>query len=123
MTIDYIHTALPIGLIISISGLIATWQKIVRNNKQNKEENASKILQAAKEEDALLRSILESKIEKLDIQLKMLELNVGKDLDHLKENYKAEIKVLGEKIEALRDELRDRHGQMVDLLHSLIESK
>jgi uncharacterized membrane protein len=125
MEIPMPDTAISAGLaaLVTISGLILSWQKIVKNAKKEREEQAAKILQAAKEEDALLKAKLEARVEKIDLQLKTLELNVNKDIGHLKETYAAEIKVLGEKIEALRDELRDQHSQMVTLLSKLIETK
>lgn len=113
----------PLAALTTLTGLIMSWQKIVKTAKKDREEHAAKILQTAKEEDQLLKSKLEARIEKIDAQVKNLELNVNKDITHLKETYSAEIKVLGEKIEMLRDELRDQHSQMVALLTKLVESK
>ncbi len=116
-------TTIPLATIIALSGLLLTWQKIVKNAKKDREEQEAKILQTAKEEDALLKSKVDARIERLEDHLKTLEANVNKDILHLKETYAAEIKVLGEKIEALREELRGQHSQMVTLLSKLIESK
>lgn len=112
---------IPLAAVVTLSGLVLTWQKIVKNAKKSREEDSAKILQAAKEADSELKNKLEARIEKIDLKLEQLKLNVDKDIGHLKETYSAEIKVLGEKIEILRDELRGTHGQLVNLLTTLIE--
>lgn len=112
-----------LGVAIGVATLVVTLQKVFRNFRKERDEYAAKILQTAKEEDSLLKAKLEARIEKIDAQLKNLELNINKDITHLKETYSTEIKVLGEKIETLRDELRNQHSQMVTLLSKLIESK
>lgn len=111
------------GTLTVFTGLIISWQKIARTSKRSKELQAAKILQEAKEADVLLKTQLEARIEKLESKVENLEENINKDMAHLKETYTAEIKVLGEKIEQLRDELRNQHSQMVTLLSKLIESK
>jgi CII-binding regulator of phage lambda lysogenization HflD len=122
MDISGLQTTIPVGLIVVISSLVLTWQKIAKNIKKNREEDSAKILQAAKEEDALIKAKLEARIEKIDAQLENLELNVNKDIGHLRETYNNEIKNLGLKIEELRSELRSTHGQLVQLLTTLIEN-
>lgn len=119
--------SISLAALVTISGLIATWQKITRTAKRDREkareEHEAKILQAAKEEDAALKAKVDARIERLEDRLENLQHDMEKDISHLKETYSAEIKVLGEKIEALRDELRNQHSQMVTLLSKLIESK
>lgn len=110
----------PLAALVTLSGLVLTWQKIVKNSKKAREEDSAKILHAAKEEDSLLKLKLEARIEKIDAQLKTLEQSVTKDIDHMRSTYAAEIKVLGDKIEALRDELRSQHSGLVELLTKLI---
>jgi hypothetical protein len=117
------QTTIPIGLIVVISGLILTWQKIAKESKKSRKEEAASLLQTAKEEDSLIKATLEAKIEKFGAELKILELGVNKDIGHLRETYNNEIKNLGLKIEELRSELRSTHGQLVQLLTTLIENK
>lgn len=114
---------ISLGVLIAGSGLILTWQKIVKNAKKSKEEEAARIIQRIKEEDQNLKNKLEARIEKLDAQIKNLELNVNKDLSFVKESYKAELKTLGEKIEILRSELSSQYGSLVSLLSKLIDKK
>lgn len=125
MDLPDISTTIPIGAAVAISGLIYTWVKIGREVKKSRqkdrEEITASILQTVKEEDSLIKAKLEARIEKVDAQLKNLELNVNKDIGHLKETYSAEIRNLGVKIEELRTELRGTHTQLVQLLTTLIE--
>lgn len=118
-------TAITVALasVLLVGSIILTLQKVVKNAKKDREEHAARILQHAKEEDALLKAKLEARVEKLDAQLRNLELNVNKDITHLKDVYSAEIKNLGDKIDTLRDELHNQHSQMVTLLSKIIDSK
>jgi chromosome segregation ATPase len=113
-------TMVPIGALIALGTLVLTMQKIYKNFKKDRDEHAAKILQAAKEEDALIKAKLEAKIEKLDMEIKSLEASVDKDMDHLKETYNNELRNLGSKIEELRSELRNQHGQLVQLLTKMV---
>lgn len=117
------NLTIPLASLAALSALILTWQKIVKNSKKISNERDLSILQAAKEEDQLLKAKLEARIEKIDAQLKNLELNVNKDISHLKDVYSSEIRALSEKIENLRQEIQTQHSQMVDLLSKLINNK
>jgi CII-binding regulator of phage lambda lysogenization HflD len=123
LDIPDMQTVIPLGSIVVLSGLIYTWQKIAREARKSRKEDSAAILQQAKEEDALMKSKLEARIEKIDLQLASLELNVNKDITHLKDTYNSEIRNLGKKIEDLRDEVRATHGQLVQLLTTLIDNK
>ena len=112
-----------LGIAMGVATLVVTIQKVFKNLRKEREEYSAKILQMAKEDDNLLKAKLEARIERIDAQVKNLEFNVNKDITHLKETYSAEIRTLGEKIETLRDELRNQHSQMVTLLSKLIDNK
>ena len=117
-----LSTMIPLGGLIALATLILTMQKISKNFKKDRDEHAAKILQAAKEEDSLIKAKLEARIEKVGAELKNFELNVNKDINHLRETYNGEIKNLGNKIEDLRSELKNQHGQLVQLLSEMIKS-
>ena len=117
-----LSTMIPLGGLIALATLILTMQKISKNFKKDRDEHAAKILQAAKEEDSLIKAKLEARIEKVGADLKNFELNVNKDINHLRETYNGEIKNLGNKIEDLRSELKNQHGQLVQLLSEMIKS-
>lgn len=115
-----VQVASSVGTMIAIGTLILTIQKILRNLKKSKSEHSARILQAAKEEDNQLRIQLESKIELIRSHVENLEANINKDMGHLKETYTSEIKNLGEKIENLRDELRQQHSGLIELLSKIV---
>ena len=112
-----------VGMAIAIGTLVLTVQKILKNIKKDRDEHAAKILQAAKEEDSLIRVKLEARIERLGAEVKNLEFSVNKDMTHLKDTYTSEIKNLGEKIETLRDELRQQHSGLIELLTKIVGRK
>jgi hypothetical protein len=115
------QVSIPVGLVVAVSGLVLTWQKIVKNAKRDREEHAARILQAAKEEDSLLKAKLEARIEKFGAELKNLEFNINKDISHVRESYNTELKNLGEKIENLRTELSNQHSSLLALLTKLVD--
>lgn len=121
----------------AISTVCAAWLKIRKLSKDLKKERdleAAKILQEAKEADAKMKAILEAKreilyqeitnkIDSLKTRLDNLEDSVAKDFSHVRETYNGEIRNLGDKIEDLRSELRSQHGQLVTLLGKMIDSR
>ena len=122
MDIPDMQTLLPVAGTITVVGTAwLTIRKIAHDAEKSKKHQAAEILQAAKEEDALLKAKLDAKIETLKAQLANLELNVNKDMEHLRETYNNEIRVLGQKIEELRSELKNQHGQLVTLLTEMIK--
>lgn len=112
-----------VGAFATLGGAWLTYKQIQKASKEEAEQNNAKILQEAKEEDSKIKVELESKIQALQAQLENLETNVNKDLEHFRETYKGEIRNLGQKIEDLRSELRDQHGNLVQLLTKLIEHR
>jgi len=95
-------------------------RKITKEHEKNKKEMLAGVLQDAKEMDDTLKAKLESRIEAMKAELKNLELNVNKDIVFLKESYKSDIKVLGDKIEDLRKQLDSQHSQLLTVLTNLI---
>jgi hypothetical protein len=118
-----ISTAVPLSLIVVMSGLVYTWTKIYRNVKKGQAEHSAKILQEAKEADAVIRAELEAKIEALSVKFTNLEVNIGKDIVYLKEAHAVELKNIGEKIELLRQELRAQNAGVLDLLSKIVSKK
>jgi uncharacterized protein YPO0396 len=111
------------GLITAIGTAIYTVQKVSKNFKSDKKDFKAEILQDAKEEDAKHRLELDNKINALQVELNNLRENVEKDMDHIRETYNGEIRNLGQKIEDLRSELRNQHGQLVQLLTKMIDNR
>lgn len=120
---DYTTMISVAATISALGGAWLTIRKIARDAHKSKKEHAEEILSAAKELDLELKLKTDAKIQALDSQLKNLEANVKKDLEHLKETHTNEIKNLGEKIEALRDQLNSQHAQMIAFLSKLVDKK
>lgn len=109
--------------IITLGTAYLTVRKIQADNTKEREREAARILQEAKEEDAKNRKELEVQIDALSTALENLEISVNKDFDHIRETYNGEIRNLGQKIEDLRSELRNQHGQLVQLLTKMIDNR
>lgn len=115
-----------ISLAVAITTLGGAWltiRRIARDAEKSKKQHAAAILQSAKEADQSIKLRLESKIHDLEKQMDALKIGIEKDMSHLRETYNGEIKFLGQKIEALREEVRNQHGQLVTLLTKMIENK
>lgn len=108
------------GAVAAIASFILTLQKVTRNAKQARMATEAMILQEAKEEDKIIRIELENKISALETKLQALEESVEKDFTHVRETFNGEIRNLGQKIEDLRADLRNQHGQLVSLLTKMI---
>ncbi|CAK0741651.1 conserved hypothetical protein [Azospirillaceae bacterium] len=106
-----------------VGGAYLTLRKISRDHQKSNKEHKAEILQLAKEADSLIKSELKNKIHDLEIQIDTLKESTNKDIAHLKETYNNEIKFLGQKIEALRNEVHVQHGQIVALLTKMIGNK
>lgn len=125
--------------LIALAGAVVTfgtaWLTIRKINKEYQKDRlteSAKILQLAKEADERLKTAWESKrdimvqeinskINSLEDRLENLEQSVAKDFAHVRETYNGEIRNLGDKIEDLRSELRNQHGQLVQLLTKMID--
>lgn len=117
-------TLLSVAAVITTLGTAwLTIRKIAKDAERQKKVQSAAILQAAKEADSILKISFDNKIHDLTIELKVLKESNQKDLDHLKETYNGEIKFLGQKIEELRSEVRNQHGQLVQLLSKMIEKQ
>lgn len=115
-----------IPLAVAITTLGTAWltiRKIAKDAEKSKKEQAAEILQEAKEADALLKTQMNAKYHDLELKVKNLEQSVEKDLGHLRETYNGAIMNLGQKIEELRSELRNQHGQLVQLLSKMLDNR
>ena len=113
---------MSLGVVITtLGGAWLTVRKVVRDAEKQKKHYAAEILQSAKEADQALKVRLENKVHELETQLKSLRENVDKDITHLREYHSSELKFLGQKIEALREEVHSQHSQLVQLLTRMID--
>jgi sensor domain CHASE-containing protein len=110
-----------LGILSTLGGIIVAAQSIGKSLKKARDEQAAFILQEAKEAISLVRAELETSIKQNAWELENLKNDIDKDLGHLKESYRAEIKNLGDKIEELRTQVTQQHGSIVNLLSKLID--
>lgn len=111
------------GIITAVGGAWLTIRKITKDVERQKKVQNAAILQAAKEADSLLKAKIDSQIHDLQSEIKTIKEVHQKDIEHLRETYNGEIKFLGQKIEELRSEVRNQHGQLVQLLSKMIENR
>lgn len=130
-----LHTGTIIAVCTAVGGLVTFiyyLQAVVKNFRHDKDAFKAEIVQVAKEADAALDAKIQAaraislaeyaaKIEAVEADLEAHKRDVSKDLQHIRETYNGEIRNLGEKIEGLRRELRDQHGQLVGLLSEMIK--
>lgn len=109
------------GAVISGLGSVYVGIKHLKysfQDKKSKERQA--ILDKANEELAKVEDKLNKKINSLQLEFETHKTSLSKDLDFMQSTYNAEIKVLGERIESLREDLVTQHGQLVNLLTQLV---
>lgn len=135
------ETSIELSTLLAIAGAITAvgtaWLTIRKINADFKKERAiekAAIIQEAKEEDskiklafetsrALIYAEIVNRLEDNEHDLEMYKKYVEKELGHLRETYNGELRNLGMKIEDLRAELRDQHGQLLELLTNMIKPR
>lgn len=133
--------SIEISTILAIAGAVTAvggaWLTIIKLNasyRKQRDLEAAKILHSAKEEISktktailadrvLVQNRFEARLEALEQTVETNKESVEKDMQHIRETYNGEIRNLGQKIEDLRSELRNQHGQLVGLLTKMIENK
>ena len=121
MVIDMGQAAEVISCIVVASGgIYSVGHHFISKAKKKKEKYRQDILDQAKEEMSKIEAELNEKIKDLALELSIHKENIVKDMDHYKEIYNAEIKVLGSKIDDLRQDLSEQHANMVNLLTKLV---
>lgn len=109
------------GAITAISGLYAAARHLRYNIQAKKDKERQAILAIAEEQINKIAFEFEEKIKNIKNDLENHKVNVSKDFGFLKETYSSEVKNLGEKIEIIRDQLSQQHGQLVALLTRMID--
>lgn len=124
MVIDIVTASEVLGGGATALGALYTSFRHIRFSLQAKKDREKQaILSEAYKKMADVESDLNQKIKNLEIELEAQKINVHRDLDHMREIYNAEIKVLGEKIDSLRQDLQEQHASMINLLTKLVNSK
>lgn len=111
------------GTVATVGTAIIAIQKIFKNIKKSREEHAEKILQEAKDAASVSNVKLEGRLDALEADLEGLKASVAKDIAYTQSSYKAALKSVEGKIADARQELRDHHAQIMQLLTALIEKE
>ena len=121
MDLSIYNPAFPtLGLITAILTAWYTGQKVVREYRKFRKASTDKILDEAKEYSHSVKDKLEAKITLLEVELNNLKSSVASDILHIKEVQANEIRGLSDKIENLREELRNGHSSLIALLTQLV---
>ena len=110
-----------IGVLTAIGGVILSFFRIVKEIRKSKKAVTDKILDEAKEYDLILKSKLDAKIDRLELELDNLKTNVQKDFENIKDSHSLELKNLGDKLESLRTQLNEQHSQLMSILVKMID--
>lgn len=105
-----------------VGGVYAGISYLLSTSRIKKESYRKSIIDEANIEMAKIKFKLEEKIKALEIELDNQKENISKDIGHLKEVYNAEIKVLADKIDSLREDIQSQHTSMISLLTKLVNS-
>jgi len=108
------------GAVTALSGIYAAYRHVRYGIQTKKDKERQDLLDKANEELAKVETKLREKISSLEQEFETHKTNLAKDLDYMKASYNAEVKILGEKIEDLRQDLNSQHSQMVALLTKLV---
>ena len=100
---NYEILGLTLAALVFIAGGMGTIYKAMSSIRKEREEENKKVLELAKEYS-------DQKYHTLEQELK-----------YHKEIHEGKVAELSEKIEALREEMRRHHNQLVDLLTKMIE--
>lgn len=121
MDLSGYNSVLPsLAFITAVSTAWYSVQKIIREYRKIQKSKSEKILEEAQEYDKLIKEKLESKINILELEIHNLRDNVSKDLSSIKDSHALELKNLSDRIEMLRDDLRNQHSQLLSVLTKLV---
>lgn len=114
-------SAVIVAAIPVVGGVYTAVKRIRKSSKAKKDTYRAEILAEAKEEATKVKTELENKLKVLEEEFQVQKRSVSKDFSHFREVYSAEVKVLGEKIENLRQDLSAQHTALVGLLTKLVD--
>lgn len=111
------------GAISLVGGAIVTVQKIIARNEAAKKQAEAKLLHEAKEAVNSVRRDMEGELKLVRQELDNLENSMNKDLGYMKEAYEGDMRALGDKIETLRDDVRNHHSQIITFLTEMLKKR
>ena len=110
-------------VLTGLVGAYATIRKILNNKEKINKRRDLAIIQAAKDGDTSVKLALQARIHELEVKVANIEESVTKEIAHVKESHSIELKALADKIEVLRDELREQSGSILGLLTKMIDKQ
>lgn len=124
MIVDFGTAAEGIGgAVTAVAGLYGAIKHLAGRYKRTKEKYREGILKEAKEGAERIREELEAKITKVESELRSQQEMLAVDLSHTKDIYNSEIKILGQRIQELRQDISAQHANLVALLTKLVDSR
>ncbi len=124
MTID-VSTAVGIlaGAVTAFGGLYTGVRALLAASRRRKAEYRQAILDEAQIEMDKIEASMQEQVRALAMELETQKSSVARDMDHMREIYNSELKVLGQKIDDLKQDLAAQHSSMVALLTKLVDSR
>lgn len=112
-----------VGALGAIGTVTITFMKIKASFKKEIDEEIEQAITQARElADADIKAF-NMRLDSISREISSLEGKVDKEIEHVKSIYNNEIRVLAEKIESLREEVRGQHSQLVSLLTKLVSDR
>ena len=108
----------------ALTALGTAWLTLAKISKAHHDAKAlakAEILQAAKEEVAMLKREIEAKFMLIENKIEQVKESTEQDFEHLKETHGNEMDNLSEKLELLRDDLKNQHSQIMALMGNLLD--
>lgn len=118
---NYESLLAPLGVITTFLTTWYTGQKVLREYRKFKKSASDKILEEAKQFSNSVKDKLENRINILETELHNFQSSVVKDFINMKDNHMIELKNLGDKIEALREDLKSQTVGILALLTKLVD--
>jgi polyhydroxyalkanoate synthesis regulator phasin len=103
----------------ALAGVAGAWFKAKKDIKAE----IAKDIQALKDHYKAEHEKVDLRLDAVRNEILGLEKKVERDIEHVRMTYNSEVRNLTEKVEGLREEVRQHHGQLLGLLAKLVSSE
>lgn len=107
----------------SIGAVVVTFTNLKTSFKKEISKEIEDAVKAVKIESEADMNAFNLRLDAISKEVLNLEEKIDSDIENVKNVYNSELKSVAEKIEALRDQVREQHGQLVALLTTLVTNK
>lgn len=111
------------GIVAIVGGLYTGIRRLRSSSKAKKIQEREEILLKAMEGADKIREELETKIKIIEMELKNQKESMSKELHAMRDSYNSEIRILGQRIQELKEDLSQQHQSLVGLLTTLVNSR